>query len=459
MKIIVVEPYDLNKRYDVRSLNPNLGPVVIAVLLKQAGHRVEVVSEYVTRLDINELNDAELVCISIATYNARRGFEIARQVRRPVVFGGFHASLMPEECLVFGDYVIRGDGHPIVQLAGYLEKNKTGDIGLIPNLVYKKSGSVVYNRLESKAIDTFTDHALVRDYYRPGVKRLLRIPRLVNASRGCDHVCSFCSIKEVHQDFINRQKDIVIEEIRALVNDRPRLSRFLPAVIWITDDNFFSDKEWAKSILKELATLKSNFSFVLQARVEVAADDDILDLLRKANVGRLYLGIESISQRSLNHFRKDTNLEDARRAVCKIKKFGIDVYGLFVFGDDEFKLGDGKKVAKFVKQQGMVGVLAQPLTPFPGTRLFRSLKKQGRILHENWQDYNGKVVFKPKNLTAAELQKEIYDCYRSVYSPLRLAKYILFGKRGSKLGVIGEGLIRYWEWFKCKNYIKDKLAD
>ena len=177
MKIIVVEPYDLNKRYDVRSLNPNLGPVVIAVLLKQAGHRVEVVSEYVTRLDINELNDAELVCISIATYNARRGFEIARQVRRPVVFGGFHASLMPEECLVFGDYVIRGDGHPIVQLAGYLEKNKTGDIGLIPNLVYKKSGSVVYNRLESKAIDTFTDHALVRDYYRPGVKRLLRKPR------------------------------------------------------------------------------------------------------------------------------------------------------------------------------------------------------------------------------------------------------------------------------------------
>ena len=130
-----------------------------------------------------------------------------------------------------------------------------------------------------------------------------------------------------------------------------------------------------------------------------------------------------------------------------------------MFGDDEFKLGDGKKVAKFVKQQGMVGVLAQPLTPFPGTRLFRSLKKQGRILHENWQDYNGKVVFKPKNLTAAELQKEIYDCYRSVYSPLRLAKYILFGKRGSKLGVIGEGLIRYWEWFKCKNYIKDKLAD
>ena len=123
------------------------------------------------------------------------------------------------------------------------------------------------------------------------------------------------------------------------------------------------------------------------------------------------------------------------------------------------KLGDGKKVAKFVKQQGMVGVLAQPLTPFPGTRLFRSLKKQGRILHENWQDYNGKVVFKPKNLTAAELQKEIYDCYRSVYSPLRLAKYILFGKMGSKLGVIGEGLIRYWEWFKCKNYIKDKLAD
>ena len=116
---------------------------------------------------------------------------------------------------------------------------------------------------------------------------------------------------------------------------------------------------------------------------------------------------------------------------------------MFVFGDDEFKRGDSKRVAKFVRQQGLSGVLIQPLTPFPGTSLFRQLKDEGRILHEDWQDYNGKVVFAPKNMTAAELQKEIYDCYRKVYSPLQLAKYLFFKKGSLKLGVLGEAAFRH----------------
>lgn len=459
MNIKIIEPYGLNNKYDVRSLNPNLGPVVIASLLKQAGHRVEVISEYVSGLNIKEIIEADLVCISITTYNAKRGYEIARQIQRPIVFGGYHASLMPDECLAFGDYVIRGDGHPIVQLAAYLESGKIGDISKIPNLVYKKSGSIIHNNAESRAINTLTDHSLVRNFYRPGLRRLLRIPRLVNASRGCQHVCSFCSIKEIHPDCINRQEDIIINEIKVLINFQPVLSRLLPRVIWITDDNFFSDKAWAKSILKKLAALKTKYSYVLQARVDVAEDEEVLDLLKKANVGRLYLGIESINQRSLNNFKKNQSLANVRHALSKIKEHGIDVFGLFVFGDDEFKIGDGKKVAEFVKQAGMVGVLVQPLTPFPGTRLFRQLKKEGRILHENWQDYNGKVVFRPRNLTPAELMHEIYVCYKSVYSPLQLAKYMIVGKKGTKLGVIGEALLRYLEWHKCKNYIREKLSN
>jgi len=110
MKIIILEPYDLNERYDIRSLTPNPGPIVIASLLKQSGHDVEVISEYVTKLNIEDLKRADLVGISIATYNAAKGFNIARKLKKPVVFGGFHASLMPEECLNYGDYVISGRG-------------------------------------------------------------------------------------------------------------------------------------------------------------------------------------------------------------------------------------------------------------------------------------------------------------------------------------------------------------
>lgn len=458
MKIKIIEPYHFNKRYDVRSLNPNSGPVIIGTLLKQAGHEVEIISEYVSRLDLDAVNEADFVGISITTYNARRGFEIAQGITRPIVFGGFHASLMPEECLSYGDYAIRGDGHPIIELADYLKSRENQDISTIPNLVYKENGKSHYNRTETKIINVVPDFGLVKNYYKLDWNRLSRIPLLVNASRGCHFRCTFCAIREVYNDFKNKSREIVIEDIRSQIKRQHFLSKILPRTIWVTDDNFFSDPQWAKSILRYLAAEKLKYDIAIQARTDIARDPEMLKLLKEANIGRIYLGIESLSNISLTDFKKDSSLNEITDAVKRIRHHGLDVYGLFVFGDDEFKKGDGKKIAVFAKKQGLTGLLVQPLTPFPGTNLFNKLKAENRILHEDWQDYNGKVVFKPKNLTAAELQKEVYDCYRCVYSFLRLAKYLLFGKRGTRLGIIAEAVIRYWEWIKCKRYIKEKLS-
>ena len=81
MNIKIVEPYDYNNRYDIKSLTPNTGPVVIASLLKQHGYDVEVISEYVTKLNIEDLNNSDFIGISITTYNAKRGYWIARQIK------------------------------------------------------------------------------------------------------------------------------------------------------------------------------------------------------------------------------------------------------------------------------------------------------------------------------------------------------------------------------------------
>jgi radical SAM superfamily enzyme YgiQ (UPF0313 family) len=458
MNIKIIEPYHLNKRFDTRSLNPNLGPVIIATLLQQAGHTVEVLSEYVTDLDRDEIDKADFVGISITTYNAKRGFEIAEGIKKPVVFGGFHASLMPEECLFYGDYVIRGDGHPIIELADFLNNIENSDISAIPNLVYDENGKVHYNRTETKAINVVPDFRLVKNYYKPNILRFLRIPLIVNASRGCHYKCIFCAIREVYCDFKNKDKEVVIGDIKSQIKNQHFVSTILPRTIWITDDNFFSDIQWAKSILKDLAKEKLSYNFAIQARVDIAHDDELLKLLKEANFGRIYLGIESLNDNSLASFKKESSLNEITNALIRIKHHGLDVFGLFVFGDDEFKKGDGKKVAEFAKKYDFTGILVQPLTPFPGTQLFKKFKAENRILHEDWQHYNGKVVFQPKNLTAAELQKEIYDCYRSVYSPLRLARYLLRGKRGSKLGVIGEAVIRHLEWIKSRRYIRERLS-
>ena len=459
MNIKIVEPYCFDKRYDVRSLTPALGPIIVASLLKSKGHQVEVISEYVSKLNLGELNSADLVGISITTYNAKRGYEVARQIKKPIVFGGFHASLLPEECLDYGDYVIRGDGHSIVHLADFLHNKGMGHIEQIPNLVYKGNGRIFYNEIETKAINVVPDFRLVKDYHRLNFNRLLRIPLLVNASMGCHCNCSFCSIKAIYPDFIKKDVEVVIEDVKSQTRNQLFLSRFFPRIIWITDDNFSSDKKWAKELLRELAKLEKDYKFVIQVRADIAYDDELLELMSKANIGIVYMGIESLSQKSLDNFKKDLSVEDIKYAIKKTRSYGMNVHGLFVFGDDDFKKGDGTEVARFVKRHKLSGVLIQPLIPFPGTEVFRKLKKDGRILHEDWQHYDGKVVFSPNNMTAAELQKEIYDCYRKVFSPLRVLKFVLFGPKGFKLAGLGEATLRHLEWLKKKNYIRDKLSN
>jgi len=429
-------------------LTPNVGPVVIASLLKKSGHDVEVISEYVSRLDIHELNQADLVGISITTYNATRGYQIAKKISKPIVFGGFHASLMPEECLAFGDYVIRGDGYSIVELADYLDGNNEIQLKDVPNLIYGDNGRIVYNKNASKPVNIVPDYSLVKDYFKPNLNRFLRIPLLVNASRGCNFSCSFCSIKSVWTDFIKNDVNIVMKDIKNQINNQHALAKFLPKIVWITDDNFSSDRGWAKVLLVELAKLKTRYKFVVQARVDIAKDDELLALMSKTNIKKIYLGIETITQKSLDRFNKKIDLNDTVKAIRKIQACGISVQGLFVFGDDAFQKGDGKKVVEFVKRYKLCGALLQPLTPFPGTDLFMRLEKEGRIVNKNWHDYSGKVVFQPANMTMAELQDEISSCYRAIYSPLEVLKNLIWGPHGFKLKILGEAVIRHLECLK-----------
>ncbi len=459
MKIKIIEPRYIDKRYGLRGLTPSVGPVVVASLLKNRGHDVEVISEYVTELDINEINSADMVGISITTYNATRGYEIAKQISKPIVFGGFHASLMPEECLDYGDYVIRGDGFSIVDLAKFLGGEGKVQRSDIPNLIYKCNRQIIFNKTATQPANIVPDFSLVKNYFKPNRNRFLRIPLLVNASRGCTFNCSFCSIKSIWSDFVKRDVTIVIEDIKSQIQNQHSISKFLPKILWITDDNFTSDRAWAKSLLMELAKLKTRYKFVIQARVDIAEDDELLALMSKTNIKKVYLGIETITQDSLDRFNKKIDVDDTIKAIQKIQRYGISVQGLFVFGDDAFQKGDGKRVAEFIKKLKICGALLQPLTPFPGTDLFKRLDKENRIVNKNWHDYSGKVVFLPKNMTTRELQDEICTCYRSIYSWFNVLKYILFGPYGFKLKILGEAVIRHMECYKYRKYHSIPLTE
>ena len=141
-----------------------------------------------------------------------------------------------------GDYVIRGDGRSIVLLIDYLAHDRKKDIRQVPNLVFKQENDIIYNPSETSTINVVPDFSLVRDYYKPGLKRFTRVPLLVNASRGCPHKCTFCSIKAIYPDVTKKDKAIVIEDIKNQIDHKSFFSFFFPRIIWITDDNFFAEK-------------------------------------------------------------------------------------------------------------------------------------------------------------------------------------------------------------------------
>ena len=459
MKIKIVEPSRLDPRYDVSTPLPGLGPVVVATLLKRAGHDVEVLSEYVRPLEASALAGADLVGISITTFNAVRGYQIAAGVCAPVVFGGYHASLLPAECLEHGDFVIRGDGQGVVELAARLEGGSHHDLGSVRNLVYRVGTTIIENPCTPGTPDIVPDFTLVRGLGAWSARRLLRVPLLVNASRGCPHSCSFCAIKAVHADVSRKSVDVVLADIAARTRQSRRtLARFLPRSIWVTDDNFFADPVWAKQLLAGIARLRTGYPIMIQARADVADDDELLALMRAAGVARVYLGIETVDQAGLDAFRKGTTLDAIVGAVGKIRARGMDVHGLFVLGGEEFRRGDGARVAAFVRRHRLDGALVQPLTPFPGTPLFRQLRSQGRLLHERWQEYNGKVVFRPRHLTPAELQREVGDCYDEVYSVGQVAKWLCSGTRTAKLLVLGDAVMRRLEARRVRRYARERLG-
>jgi radical SAM superfamily enzyme YgiQ (UPF0313 family) len=459
VRIVIVEPCQHDPRYDVRSLTPGLGPVVVATLLRDAGHHVEVQSELVEPLHWDSLRRADLVGISVATYNACRGYDISAQLSQPVVFGGMHASLMPEECLRHGAYAVTGDGMPVVALARLVAAgNPLPDaLGRVPNLAWRHQDTVVRNPRSPQPADVIPDFGLVRGWRRLGWRRLARIPLLVHGSRGCPHGCDFCAIRAVYPEVRHVPPSRLRQAVEAVTADTHPVQRFLPRFLWITDDNFFADKRWAREALHELSQVDTGFQLVLQARPEVAEDPEMLRLLRAARISRVYVGMESLDQAALDGFHKRQTVEQVERCVGAFSGAGIGVHGLFVFGGDQFRPGDGVRVADWAVKHGLSGLLVQPLTPWPGTALFSRLEAEGRILSRDWRDYNGRVVFRPLHMTPAALTQEVYACYDRVYGTRRLLNTLLHGQPGTRAQVVGEGVIRRMEGVKARRYARDVL--
>lgn len=432
MKISLIEPRSPDYHVYSGLAIPRLGLPMLGTLLKRQGHDVTVYVEDLEEFSPQtalEVTRSDLVGISITSSTAPRGYAMARLLKLrqvPVVFGGVHATFLPEEPLQYGDYVIRGEAEKsFPALVQALEDGS--DLSDISNLVYQDGEQIVHNEREQYCPDLDTlptpDLNLLQ-----GRDNLQIIPALT--TRGCPHDCTFCCVSGM---FGRRYRMADIDNVLEQAKEWKGKS------VFFCDDNFTAVPSRTKELLDKMLTLdRVPRRWFAQVRADTYKDEEMMDLLKRTNCKRVYVGYESVDQRVLDDYNKHQTVEEIKHSVAGFHKHNIPVHGMFMFGADHDDEETFERTMGFAADNQIDTVQFLILTPVPGTELFRQLDDAGRIITYDWSLYDGHhVVFEPKQMSPLDLQLGTLRANRRFYS-VRSAARSLSSFR------LTTAMLRYW---------------
>ena len=339
----------------------------------------------------------DVVGITFHTPSSYRAYELAARFRSLgacVVMGGPHVTLLPNEAAQHADVIFIGEAEGLWE--EFLESFPSGSY----RRVYEQSAPVSLDRVPIARKALFH-----RRDFTSGV---------LFATRGCPNHCDFCSIVVMYRQGFRKR---CVEDVAA------EYASFRGKVIIFWDDNIGADKEYAKQLFRAITPYRKWWSS--QATVSVARDDEFLDAAARSGCKQLFLGLESLSQSSMDAVRKGFNrVDDYARVIERVHSHGIAVQAGIVFGFDHDTPAIFEKTVDFLEDTGVQNATFNILTPYPGTPLFQKLEAQGRILTRDWQKYNGRsdVVFQPHGMSADELIAGFRDVNRRFYSLASIAK-------------------------------------
>jgi radical SAM superfamily enzyme YgiQ (UPF0313 family) len=351
-------------------------------------HHLEIVDERFGR--VNFYKDYDLVGISCLTYNSIRGYEIADIFRKKgvkVVFGGYHASLLPEEAKKHADSVVIGEAEETwPRVLKDLEKGSLKPFYRAEKLLEPEE--IPPARHDIGLFTPFTE--------------------AIQASRGCPTGCEFCAMQMVEGPrFRGRPVENVINEMKTL----------RAKIIFFADASLTINPTYTKSLFKDMKEINANFECFGNMNV-LTRDDELLKAASDAGVYKWYIGIESISQENINAAGKRTNkVEEYAKAIKKVKDHGMSITGFFMFGFDNDTPDIFQKTLQAIYEWELDEASFSIVTPYPGTRLFKRLEEAGRITSYDWSRYTeGNVNFKPNKMTKQELLEGIRDIAADFFS-------------------------------------------
>ena len=437
MRILFIEPPKDIWFVMGEYLPPPYGIIQLATYLerKVSNIQLEVLDCNAERVDWKNLEQRiatfkpdVVACASLATcntYAVAKTLETAKRVIPSVltVTGGQHFSATAQDSLQQYpeiDVIVRGEGEQtFTELIKAQQEN--ANFSNILGISYRQGDDIAHNAsrplIENLEDLPFPGYHLVKanmSKYHFKIMGGENNPyALIEGARGCNHQCTFCT-QWRHWQACWRVKSAkrIADEMAFCHNE------FGSKFIWLTDDNFGSGQRSAE-IAKEIIArhLPDDVAWFVQARVDdIIRNKDALPLLRKSGLSWVLLGVENSSPETLKSYKKGITPADSKIAVRLLQENGIFAHAMIIIGNRMDTHQTIAQLKDFADELDPDLVMFGILTPFPGTEVYAEAERNGWIMDRNWSHYDMIHAIMPtETLTPAEVQEELYGCYRGFY--------------------------------------------
>ncbi|MEI7424653.1 MAG: radical SAM protein, partial [Candidatus Staskawiczbacteria bacterium] len=354
---------------------PPLGLISIASYCDARGFNIGILDANLLKLTpqqiITEINKVKTRYVGLNAFseNINLALKISSGITHPVILGGIHATLAPEEtiCKCPSLYaIVRGEGEmPIAEiLSGKIRDN-------VSNIIFYKGSEISVNS-QCKFLDLSELPLPVADFFEVTPEYFLV------TSRGCPHECSFCAAPVLCGRVVRFiPMDKVVAEMVMAHNKGASYYNFL-------DDQFLVSPGRVREFIEFLKRSKlfGNIKWRGTARTDgiLKIDNTLLSELRNSGGDVISIGVESGSQRILQMIHKKTTNDIVKLAVSNLVKFGFKVKGFIMFGFPDETYEEMMETRNLVMQLGEIGMMrinVSVLRPYPGTEIYHRLLSVG----------------------------------------------------------------------------------
>lgn len=374
MKILLVNPDSPTTFWSSKSalrfiskkaVLPPLGLMTVAALLPEEWEKrlVDMADKNLSDRDILWADYVFITGMYIQKDLARRVIERCRKFGKPTVCGGPLFSAVPEEYPEVDHFVLN---EAEITLPQFLKDLSNGT----PRRIYRAEQ---YAEMKNSPAPLW-ELVNMRHYAM----------MCIQYSRGCPFNCNFCDVTTaLGHRMRTKAKEQIIREMEGLYSTGWR------GQVFIVDDNFIGNKKELKeeilpAIIDWMRKNKYPFSFNTQASINLADDEELMQLMVEAGFDCVFVGIETLDEDSLTECNK---IQNKRRnlvdCVKKIQSFGMQVQGGFILGFDSDKRTIFENLIQFIQQSGIVTAMVGLLNAPKGTRLYKRLMQENRLLNDS----------------------------------------------------------------------------